>query len=286
MKKLGHVILVLLLGVFSFYYTDKVIDFFREKDPIMKTIKEEASLYEVDSVNAIIEDDNIIPGVSGKKVDYESSYQKMKKYGTYNESLTVFEEVEPIISVEDYYDKYISQGNGMRNDVSLVFVVDQNDNLDSVVSILDETDTKATFFIDGLWVENNNDKVVNLKNKNHEIEVLSYDGKYDELYFSSSINLLNRLASINPKYCYAKYDQKEVLELCSKLKLHTIIPTVLTGNYPYSDVKKKLSKGAIISFDITSSTEIELPAIIQYIKQKGYTANTLDQLLSEAIYEK
>ena len=79
---------------------------------------------------------------------------------------------------------------------------------------------------------------------------------------------------------------KEVIELCSKLELHTIIPTIMTGNYPYNDVKKKLSKGAIISFDINSTTNIELPVIIQYIKQKGYTLNTLDMLLSEAYEEK
>lgn len=285
-NKLISISLVLLLGIFSFYYTEKVIDFIREKDPIMKTIKKESKEFEIEPTNAKIVDNTIIPGVSGTKVDYDSSYEKMKKYGTYNESLTVFSTVEPTISVEDYYDKYISQGNGIRNDVSLVFVVDQNDDIDTIVQILKDTNTQATFFVDGLWLENNNSKASMLKDLNHELEILSYDNKYDELYFSSSLNLLNRITNVKPKYCFAKYDSKEVIELCSKLELHTIIPTISTGNYPYSDVKKKLSKGSIISFDVNSATNIELPAIIQYIKQKGYTVNTLDILLSEAIDEK
>lgn len=285
-SKLIHIFVVLLLGVFSFYYTEKVIDFIREKDPIMKTIKKESTEFEVEPTDAKIINNTIIPGVSGTKVDYDSSYEKMKKYGTYNESLTVFSTVEPTISIDDYYDKYISQGNGIRNDVSLVFVVNQNDNIDSIIQILKDTNTQATFFIDGLWLENNNSKVTTLKELNHELEVLSYNDRYDELYFSSSLNLLNRITNIKPKYCFAKYDSKEVIELCSKLELHTIIPTIITGNYPYNDVKKKLSKGSIISFDINSTTNIELPVIIQYIKQKGYTLNTLNTLLSEAYDEK
>lgn len=285
-NKLIRIFLVLLLAVFSFYYTEKVIDFIREKDPIMKTIKKESKEFEVTPTNATIQDNTMIPGVSGTKVDYDSSYEKMKKYGTYNESLTVFSTVEPSISIDDYYDKYISQGNGIRNDVSLVFIVNQSDNIDSIIQILKDTNTHATFFIDGLWLENNNSKVSMLKELNHEIEILSYNDRYDELYFSSSLNLLNRITNIKPKYCFAKYDSKEVIELCSKLELHTIIPTIMTGNYPYNDVKKKLSKGSIISFDINSTTNIELPVIIQYIKQKGYTVNTLDILLSEAYDEK
>lgn len=285
-EKLSRIVLVLLLGIFSFYYTEKSIDFIREKDPIMETIKKESKEFEVKAINATIIDNKIIPGVSGTKVDYDSSYEKMKKYGTYNESLTVFSTVEPTISVEDYYDKYISQGNGIKKDVSLVFIVNQNDDIDTIIQILNDTNTKGTFFIDGLWLENNNSKVMSLKELNHEIEILSYDNRYDELYFSSSLNILNNITNIKPKYCFAKYDSKEVIELCSKLELHTIIPTIQTGNYPYSDVKKKLTKGAIISFDINSSTNIELPAIIQYIKQKGYTINTLDILLSETNIEK
>ena len=146
-----------------------------------------------------------------------------------------------------------------------------------------ENNATATFFIDGLFLENNNSLVTSMAEEGYEIEILNYDDKYDELYFSSSLNTLNTITNLKPKYCFAKYDSKEVLELCSKLELHTIIPTIMTGNYPYKDVKAKLSKGSIIGFSINSSTEIELSTVINYIKQKGYVINTLDSLLSEAL---
>ncbi len=285
-EKLTKIIMVTLLGIFSFYYTDKVIDFIRNTDPIMKKIKLEGDNYKINATNAKINGNKIIPGINGKEVDYDTSYQKMKKYGTYNESLTVFKDITPTISIEDYYDKYISEGNGIRNDVSLVFSIKNNDDATEILNILNDYNAKATFFIDGLWLENNKDMATTIYSYGHELEILSYDNKYDELYFSSSLNNLNGITRIKPKYCFAKYDSKEVLELCSKLQLHTIIPTINTGNFPYSDIKKKLSKGSIISFDINSSTKIELPTIIKYLKQKGYTLSLLDNLLSEAMDDK
>ena len=282
MKKIYQISIVLLLSLTSFFYTEKVIDFIREKDPIMKNIKEYDKKNKIDAVNAVIDKNKITPGVSGKKVDYDKSFQKMKKYGTYNESLTVFEEVAPTISIDDYYDKYISEGSGINNDVSLVFEVKNGDNINNIINILKENSTIATFFVDGLWLENNQTLVSEMASLGHEIEILNYDNKYQELYFSSSLNLLNSITNLKPKYCYARYDNKEVLELCEKLELHTIIPTIITGNYPYNDVVKKVHKGSIIGFSVTSSVEIELSTIINYLKQKGYTIDTLDILLSEA----
>ena len=110
-KKLIQVSIVLLLVLFSFYYTNKTIDIIRETDPLMKQIKEESKKYEIKPENAKIEENNITPGMNGTVVDYEETYKKMKQYGTYNESLTVFKEVTPTVSIEDTYDKFIESGN-------------------------------------------------------------------------------------------------------------------------------------------------------------------------------
>ncbi len=116
---------------------------------------------------------------------------------------------------------------------------------------------------------------------NHELEILSYDNKYDEIYFDSALNYLSSITKRESKYCYAEYDQKEVIELCSKLKLHTIIPTIKTTTMPYKEIKDKLYNSAIISLPLSNITEEQLPAIIDYIKQKGYTFLSLEALLSE-----
>lgn len=282
-KKLYQILIVMVLCAFSFFYTEKVVDFIRNSDPIMKSIKEKSSHHEIKPVDAKIEKNKMVPGISGKKVNYKESYKKMKQYGKYNESLTVFESVEPTISIQDYYDKYIQEGSGINNDISLIFVVRQGDDITSILNVLNENAALSTFFVDGLWLENNESLATTLAEEGHELEVLNYNNSYEELYFSSSLNLVNRITNKKPKYCYAEYDNKEVLELCTKLELHTIIPTIKTGNYPFSEIKKRLSKGAIASLPINSSTEIELPTIINYIRQRGYIINTLDNLLNEAI---
>lgn len=282
MKNRYQVLLVILLTIGSFFYTKKVTDFIRNTDPIMKNIKKSDSKFRIKAINAKVSKKRIIPGVAGKEIDYDKSYVKMKKYGAYNESLTVFKEVEPTISIDDYYDRYIQEGSGINNDVSLVFNVRNNDNIESIVNTLNDKGVVATFFIDGLWLENNYDLASRMAEEGHELEILSYNDKYSELYFSSSLKVLNEITNLKPKYCTSKYDNKEVLNLCSRLGLHTIIPTIITGNYPYNDIKSKLNSGSIIGFDIISSTKIELSTIIDYIRQKGYIINTLDNLLSEA----
>lgn len=281
MKKLYQISLVVFLTLVSFFYTNQVINFIRETDPIMKNLKEYNKKNKIDAVNAKIENNKIKPGIVGKEVDYDKSFEKMKKYGTYNESLTVFKSVEPAISIDNIYDKYIEEGSGIHNDIGLVFVVKNGDDPREIVDILNNKGISATFFIDGLWLENNRDLVFEIASKNHEIEILNYDNKYEEIYFSSSLKELSAITNKSPKYCYASYDDEVVLNLCSKLKLHTIIPTFTTGNYPYKEVKQRIQKGSIISFNTSSSVKIELPTVINYIKQKGYNIDTLEYLLSE-----
>ena len=270
----------ILLLLFSFFYTNKVVDIIRESDPIMQQIRLSSEKYQIQSQNAKIVGNNIIPGKTGRQIDYEESYNKMKQYGMYNETLTTFKETYPTISIDDYYDKYIVQGNSDRKSVALVFKIIDNNNFTELINILKNQNVKSTLFIDGLFLENNTSTILTLLN--HEIELLSYDNKYNELYFNSALDYMSSLTKKEPKFCYAEYDQKEVLDLCSKLKLHTIIPTIRPTSTPYKTVKEKLTNSSIISLPLTDQTINELPLIINYITQKGYTFLTLDELLSES----
>ena len=73
-NKLIQVAVVLILVVFSFYYTNKTIDIIKQTDPLMKKIKEESTKYQIPAENAKEEDNKIIPGKNGKEVDYEETY--------------------------------------------------------------------------------------------------------------------------------------------------------------------------------------------------------------------
>ena len=179
-------ILIILLLLFSFFYTNKSISIIRNQDPLMKEIINNKSKFEIKSVNAIIKNNTIIPGKKGKEVDLEKTYTKMKQYGTYNESLTVFKETKPTISIEDNYDKLITSGNKENKNISFIFKVEEDTNLNKLLSILNYHNIQVTFFIDGLYIENNN--LNNLSN--HQIELLSYNNTIDEITFIYLIKLI------------------------------------------------------------------------------------------------
>ena len=285
-KKILEAFLVIVLVLFSFYYTDKVVSILEANDPIMKEINNNKSQKEEASVDATINDLEMIPGYNGLVVDVEASFKKMKSYGSYNESLLVFEEVKPTISSVDYYDKYIVSGNGFSTSSALVFAVNDDTYLQNVLDILTTTDTVATFFLDGKIIDNNKEIVRKINDANNEIEVLSYNNAYNESLFNQALDNLKIITFNDGKYCYASYDNKEVLNLCSKLNLHTIIPTLKLESNIYSNLKGNLRSGSIISIKITKENLKELGVVINYIKQRGFNLVTLDLLLNEARNEK
>ena len=282
MRKIIEILFACLLVFASFFYTDKAISMMEDKDPVMIKIKKEKKSLEEESINAKVNGEYLVPGYSGLVVDLDKSFNKMKKYGGYNESLIVFKESIPTISVDEYYDKYIVSGNGFTNYISLVFEINNKELLPKIKDILKENDVRATFFVDGLLLKEDNILITSLLQDFHEIELLNYKGSYDRLVFEEALDTLQVIANKRGKYCLAKYDQKEILELCSKEKMHTIIPTIQISSNPYLSLKGKLREGSIISITPTKENISELDVVIKYIKQRGYTLDTLEQLLSEA----
>lgn len=276
MKRIYPVILSLLLLYFSFYYTSKVVDIIRAKDPIMMKIKKEKNKYEELGENAIVKDNKVIPGKNKKIVNEKESFMKMKKYGSYNDSLYVFDEEEPDITLDDIFDKYIESGRENENKVALVFHIKRFENIDEIMQIIKNNNIKVTFFLDGLFIENNREKVNNLKE--NELELLSYNDSYERETFIEGLHALFNITNISPKYCYSEYDNKNVLELCNSLNMHTIIPSINANDNSFSTIKNKLRNGSIISLP---NSKNNLNTIINYIKQRGYKIVTLDELLSE-----
>ena len=271
MKKL----LIIILLLFSFFYTNKSISIIRNQDPLMKEIIKNKNKFEIKSVNAIVKENTIIPGKQGKEVDLEKTYTKMKQYGTYNEALTVLKETKPTISIEDNYDKLITSGNKENKNISLIFKVEKDTNINKLLSILNYHNIQVTFFIDGLYIENNN--INNLSN--HQIELLSYNNTIDEITFTSALSYLSYKTNKSPKYCLE--ENNNIINLCKKLKLHTISPTIIIKKDPYKELKNNLSNSSIILVPINNQIYESLSTSILYIKSKGYNFLTLSDLLSE-----
>ena len=84
MNKIKYFVTIVLV-VFSFYLTDRVMIYIDSKNPIMKSILDKKDDYYVKAVNAVIKDDTIIPGINGKEVNEYKSFVKMEEFGSFNE---------------------------------------------------------------------------------------------------------------------------------------------------------------------------------------------------------
>lgn len=265
---------------FSFYYTSMAAKFLRSNDALMLEIKKVATTYETSAIDASFQGEDMIPGMAGQKVDYDKSYSNMKNNGILNESDLVFTSVEPNMSIENRYDKYIVKGNDAKKAVALVFLVTDETYLTEINQILLENDVPATFFLTSDYIKDNQQYVKDLAITN-EIEPLGSASTYDKETILYDVSLIETITNLPAKYCFTKYANSDTLNVCSSYQLQTVRPTILTGNYPLTKIKNNLTNGAIISFDMTSIVRKELSVSIHYIRQKGYDFLTLTELLSE-----
>ena len=270
-------ILIIILLLFSFFYTEKSIELVRNQDPIMKEIIKKKDKYEIKALNATIIENTITPGQNGKEVDLEKTYTKMKQYGTYNEALTILKETKPTISIEDNYDKYITRGNKENKNISFIFKVEKNININQLLNILNTHNITSTFFINKSLLDTN---IVEQIYPN-QIELIS--DNYDEITFSSSLSYLAYKTNISPKYCLSETNNDIVINTCKKLKLHTIRPTIIIEKDPYKELKNNLINSSIILIPINYYVYDSLTTSILYIKSKGYNFVTLSELLSESL---
>ena len=278
MKKITKIISIVLFFLISVFYTNKSIDILKNNDPIMKQIKNTKEKYTISPINAIINGNEIQSGTYGKEIDYESSYTKMKRYGKYNEALTVLKDTKPTISIEDTYDKYLTKGNSNKRNVSLVFKITDDKNIMELLSLLEKKDVQVTFFIDGTLLENNAKVIKSLSN--HEVEILSYNNKQEETFMTASISYLESLTNREAKFCYTENDNEDLLKMCSKNKLHTIKPTLVLKNDIYNNIKKSVEKDTVITIDNYQGNN--LSSAIDYLKSKGYNLVTIQDMFDES----
>ena len=143
MKKYVSFILILILLIGSFYYADKVSNFIINKSPLMKTLKSNKDKYEIKSVDAIVSDEYIIPGIEGKKVSEIESYYNMKKYNTFVSNKLIYKSIIPSISLEKNKDLIINKANPFKKGVSLLVsnnkgVITYSKNLDITLLVNDK----------------------------------------------------------------------------------------------------------------------------------------------------
>lgn len=281
MKKFFSTIGFCMLICISFIYTEKAANLVASKDDLMMTIKESSDEYKISPIDGIVSENTFIPGINGIEVNNNESYKQMKKYGKFSDNLLKFNQIKPKYKLKDNYDKYIISGNSNKKMVSLIFIVNNSDNINNILSILDNKDVRANFFVDGTWFENNNDKIQSLIEKNHIIGNLSYNLDYQDGSYVWMDTIIKKIGGQKIGYCYAEEENEANLKICSLNKNYTIKPNIIVKDNYTSNIKENITNGSIISLDVNQKLEQELPVIINYINSKGYTIVNLNELLSE-----
>ena len=245
----------------------------------MIEIKSQASNYKIESTDAIINNDTIIPGISGNKINIKKSYNKMKRYGKYDESLLVYENYKPKISIENNIDKYIISGNDDKNMISLIFLVEKENSIDRVIDILEDKRVEASFLIDGNVVEKNKNLIKTVISYNHTVGNIGYNYSYNNDSYPWLSNYIKKYQENN--YCYTNKKDKKVLNMCYKNNDYTILPSIIIDKSIDNKIKENIKSGSIIALKINETTINELPILINYIVSKGYTVSNLDNHLEE-----
>lgn len=280
-KNAFKVVGMCFLLVFSFYYTNKAVVVIKSHDPIMKELKAKKKQYEIAPEAMKQMENGIIPGYNGREVDVNHSYQEMVRYGNYHDTMLVFDEVKPKKSASEVFDQYLIAGNPNKAGVSLVFKVTKTSNLRKILKILEKEEVKATFFVDGVWIESNKAVLDDLFASKHEIENYGYDGTYEQLSMEFTAKYIEAVTGKKGRYCLFDQEDEETLNLCKEKKLQSVKPQIVSKDYLYKAVWDKLESGSIISMNVNMLTETELGSVIQLIRSKGYQFYTLENLLKE-----
>lgn len=281
MKKFFQMIGLLTLMVGSFVYTEKVGTTAKLSDTLLTEIKSKKDGYKENAIEPIVKDDTIIPGINGKEVDIDKSYEAMSKIGYFDDKLLVYKPLEVQNTLDKNKDKYVINGNNTKMDVTLLFKTGSNDDLTPIINTLNQNKIKATFFINSEYLEKHHNQIINLIQNGHTVGNLSNNENYNDSDFVWMKTIITNIGPQKYNYCYTKKPNKSILKICNIQNSITIMPQITITKNPLLNLKKTITSGSIISLEVNDSLIRELKAILNYIKSKGYTVKSLEELLKE-----
>ncbi|WP_172299473.1 polysaccharide deacetylase family protein [Bacillus sp. WMMC1349] len=271
-----------------------------QHDSIYQELIEKAPQYEIKAQNAKIDQIwKATPGYNGLKVNLEKSYRKMKKAGLFDEKLLVYDQVKPEVHLQSLKPEPIYHGHPDKPMVSFIInVAWGNEYLTKMLPILKKYQVKATFFIEGKWVEKHPDLAKTIFNDGHEIGNHSYNhpdmSKLTSERISEQLQLTNEIIKktlqVEPKWFAPPSGsfRKEVVDQAHHLGMGTIMWTVDTIDWQKPQpavlqhrVLSKVHNGAIILMHPTDATAKSLAILIQKLRGKGFQIGTVSQLLNE-----
>ena len=240
-----------------------------------------------------------IPGYNGLSVNIKDSYQKMKANGEFDKNKVVYTEIPPNVHLEDLAPEPIYRGNPQKPMVAfLINVAWGNEYIPEILKVLNNHQTKATFFFDGSWVKKNPDLAKKIKEGGHEIGNHAYshpDLKQRSMTetteeLQKTNDVIEETLGITPKWFAppsGSFNQVTI-QVANRLDMKTILWTVDTVDWrkPATSemvrrVVSEVENGSMVLMHPTKPTAEGMDTMITDIKAKGYKLGTVSELMSE-----
>ena len=241
---------------FSFFYTEKIANFVLENNELYQTIENEKENYTIESIDAVISDDYIIPGLNGLEVNVKDSYFNMKDIDVFNEYYLLYDVIYPNISVMDNLDKIITQGNSKKRCVAFILEYDKN-----IINYFVKNNIEASVLVD----MDTFDSSLELEQLNNEIN-----------NFKDLDTLINRYQN-NTNICYVNDSN---INVCKENNKYLVQTENVINNNTIIDIKNNIASGNI--YYVSKNTDVEnIQLIINSILYKDLDIVRISDLISE-----
>ena len=205
--------------------------------------------------------------------------------------------IKSFCSLIQKYEAPINRVDTKKKEVALTFdVAWGSENIEDILQILDKYNSKATFFLVGSWMDDNEDLVKEIHNRGHEIGYhsnthssfteISKEDKEDELLITAA--KIKKLTGEEPDLFRPPFGNvdKETMNVCNTLGYKTIKWDVDSGDwknigsvYIVDRVIKNTTSGSIILFHASArDVSTYLEEVINNLENKGYSMVTVSDL--------
>lgn len=241
-----------------------------------------------------------IPGYNGLMLDVESTKERMKKEGKWDNRYVIYKEIPPQVQIEQLGAVPIYRGNPAKPMVSIMInVAWGNEYLPDILETLKKNDVKATFFLDGSWTRKYPEEAKKLVMAGHEIGNHAYthpamsklsNGRIEQEIVRTN-DIIQKVTGIEPTLFAppsGDFDDRTV-EIAFRYHMKTILWTADTVDWKkpspgqwLANVRNKIGNGTLILMHPTESTAQALPSLIQEIKQRNLAIGTVSQTISSS----
>ena len=257
-------------------------------------------------VNAVIDPETKgpLPDISGFEIMIPETVEQIKRAKNGSVVQPIWREIPAEIRLESFLDKAVWQGNPLRNQVALVINVSWgNEYLLEMLDIFTEKQIKASFFLVGKWATKNPDLVKKIHDLGHEFGNHGYSdphmSKLSAGEIKEEIKKTNQAifdsTGITPSWFSPPYGEKlqKIYSAAAQVPMQTVLWSLDTVDWklPGEDkiverIVNNLHNGAIILMHPTEQTPGALRKIIEAIKQQGYEAVTVGELIDPSYWPK